>query len=972
MNLFPTLGISAVYTLALCLFEIYLRDDFRAHMKDLRVLQGLNYLIRSDSTSLEIDVPSDGPPTRKKLWSRLIALFRRRSTGPIALPVDGDLLEMGAGAEDPTREAWDIPAELTQDVLHWSRLSPDWHTNKALWISTDTKERHRAIADAVSTLLQPSSGDTRTGIAIVDAGKTRSAFWPLVHGFASASPGYRAALGERPPPVLSENDVRSPIFHAAKADHSPYTYYAQRSDIITKLICNPLKNVYEAFTKESDSSDSDSDSDTAEPADPQAPTRIILIVHGIRNKEQAAEVYDTIDKLEVKLKKNYKHIGIVAISDSKLLRHVSDDDRVIMDYVCMLFVSDAGSIVYSGKNPAPPAFYENLFLLLVDGIHRTGGAKAEKLWNQLPELASLSEADPIDTDEDNSESTLLIFSALYKASQARTKILELLTKIRVISRSQINKRLLKDNAKIAGLLQRLFKLNSYKKDIPKLPREHAIAVLNLTHYTLDRGLPDKGVVQDYKKFSLRAHRLLNWLADYLRLLPEEIAVHGVVLLSEHPIKHGGFSNIYHGKYKDPDGEDVEVALKVLKIFEDQSDERRLLLHHKFTKEALVWHYLRHKNIVPFIGVDSTTFPSPARAMVSPWMPLGSVLKYMTEFSPSSMYAIELLYDIVQGLKYLHSVNVVHGDLCGRNILMDKNGRARLTDFGLAAFVESDATIKTSTRSGSARWMAPELLLPPPGVSFKRTTESDIWAFGCVCCEIWSEGDAPFAHISSDMGVVLAFSDMADTSAARPYLSRPCDKAGTLMPDVLWDLVQWCCKHEPGERPTVQVLADMLSDMKQEVKSQDFIDVEVIEIPIASGSGTSRQRGGRRSPSPSVDDVWQNLFPPSPSPSPIPLPGKGKGKGRVHFEDEYATVRFGPLDIDDDPEKIFSAIFEGLRDVVKMNVLVEPLKVDELNHNHLGLRFQSLMEANNFAMTWMFYRDRLEPFFDISATLMDGQ
>ncbi|KAJ7467630.1 kinase-like domain-containing protein [Mycena latifolia] len=650
-----------------------------------------------------------------------------------------------------------------------------------------------------------------------------------MHGFASASPGYRAALGDHPPPVLYE-DARNPIIHAATADHSPYTYYADRSDIITNLICNQLKNVYAGLTKKN--SDSNSDSDIA-------PPRIILIVHGIWNKEQANEMYDTMYELKIKLQKNYQYVGVVAISDSKLLKHVSNDDQVIMDSVCMLFVSDAGSIIYSGKNPAPPAFYQNLFFLLVDGIHRTGGAKAEKMWNQLPELASLSEADPIGNDEDNSESTLLIFLALYKASQTRTKILELLFKIRVVSRSQITKPLLKDDAKIAGLLQRLFQRNSYEKDIQKLPREHAIAVLNLIRYTTDRGLPYKGVVQDYKEFSLGAHRLLNWLADYLRLVPEEIAVHGVVLLSEHPIKHGGFSNIYHGKYKDPEGEDVEVALKVLKIFEDQSDERRLLLHYKFTKETLVWHYLRHKNIVPFIGVDSTTFPSPARAMVSPWMPLGSVLKYMTEFSPASMYAIELLYDIIQGLKYLHSVNVVHGDLCGRNILMDQNGRARLTEFGLAAFVDLDATIKTSTRSSSARWLAPELLLSPPGVSFKRTTESDIWAFGCVCCEIWSEGDAPFTHISSDMGVVWAFSDRADTNTARPYLSRPCDKAGALMPDVLWDLVQWCCKHKPAERPTVQVLADMLSEMKQEAQSEDLIDVEVIDIPIASRSGTVR-------------------------------------------------------------------------------------------------------------------------------------
>jgi hypothetical protein len=68
---------------------------------------------------------------------------------------------------------------------------------------------------------------------------------------------------------------------------------------------------------------------------------------------------------------------------------------------------------------------------------------------------------------------------------------------------------------------------------------------------------------------------------------------GTTLLSrKHPAKHGGFSDIYQGSYLDADEKQVEVALKVLKNFEDQSDERRALLYDKFTKETLVWRYLK--------------------------------------------------------------------------------------------------------------------------------------------------------------------------------------------------------------------------------------------------------------------------------------------------------------------------------------------------------------------------------------------
>ncbi|KAJ6556942.1 hypothetical protein B0H10DRAFT_1967479 [Mycena sp. CBHHK59/15] len=288
----------------------------------------------------------------------------------------------------------------------------------------------------------------------------------------------------------------------------------------------------------------------------------------------------------------------------------------------------------SGTNPAPPAFYEDWW--------EQGAAvhifPSNEMWSKLHDLAPICEVDPVDVDDKSGRSTLSIFSMIHKAPEDRKRILEVLFQIRFISRAQINRRLVKDDIKIAEMLQQLFKRNAYLKEIPTLPQEHAVSVLNLTHYILDRSVP----ATDCRKFSRHAYRLLNWLASYLNLLPDEIAIGGVTLLTVHPVKHGGFANIYHGRYKNLDGEYVEVALKVLRIFEDQSDEERLLLHSKFTKEALVWHSLKHKNIVPFLGVDSTTFPSPARAMASPWMPLGSVLKYMTENPPSSMYAIELV------------------------------------------------------------------------------------------------------------------------------------------------------------------------------------------------------------------------------------------------------------------------------------------------------------------------------------------
>ncbi|KAJ6469281.1 hypothetical protein C8R45DRAFT_1016544 [Mycena sanguinolenta] len=757
----PWLIVSVSCSATLCIGEFWLRDQFQQYMRDMSVIQCADYLVAGDSLSFG--------QARERNWPLLRylrGLLRRR--GPIFLPGD-DSLEIDGipSATTSTQEQslvpWNIPSELREAVLHYSRLGADsmWPTKLPLWITADTGNRCSAIVREVSRIVCSSE----SGICVdVDISSTHSVFWPLVRALAVALPAYREVLAMDPAGPFKEHFHCYPVSHSPSSPISPYDEDYSRLEIIQTLICEPLAE--RAKTK----------------MDPQ---RVLLIIHGVRDQAQANEIYATI--CELKEKKGNEDVGLVVVSDPRLLRATIEDDEKAMRCICTLYASES-RVLYSGTALTPPAFYETIFRLLVDGIHRVGGPEAERLWNNLPDFSSLAEFDSLPmADVDPSHSTLSFFSMLYGASEIRRKILECLFEITAISRSRINEALVEDNIKVAEMLPLLFAIRSYKKDIPALPKEHAMAALNLTHYILDSGLPENDTIQNYSIFSRHAHLLLNRLSRYLQLLPEEIEINGVVLLGDHPIKHGGFSDIYHGIYMNPAGEQQEVALKVLRIFEDKSDHQRNVLHAKFSKEAVLWYYLHHENIVPFLGVDSTTFPSPARAMVSPWMPLGSVLKYMRENSPSSLYALELLCGAINGLNYLHSMNIVHGDLCARNILMDKSGRARLTDFGLAAFIESDTSMKSTTRSGSTRWMAPELFRPAQGVPFKRTPASDVWAFGCVCCEIWSEGTVPFNRIRADEGVPVSFS----TGDAIPYPSTLHDKAGNPMPDRLWELAQWC-------------------------------------------------------------------------------------------------------------------------------------------------------------------------------------
>ena len=108
-----------------------------------------------------------------------------------------------------------------------------------------------------------------------------------------------------------------------------------------------------------------------------------------------------------------------------------------------------------------------------------------------------------------------------------------------------------------------------------------------------------------------------------------------------------------------------------------------------------------------------------------------------------------LSDIAKGLCYLHSRNVIHGDLKGVrsslkscftsiltpsqvNVLVDNSGHARIADFGLATVTQSlDSTWSISIQRGhSARWTAPEVL-----TGGKYSTEADIFAFAMVMIEV---------------------------------------------------------------------------------------------------------------------------------------------------------------------------------------------------------------------------------------------
>ena len=202
-----------------------------------------------------------------------------------------------------------------------------------------------------------------------------------------------------------------------------------------------------------------------------------------------------------------------------------------------------------------------------------------------------------------------------------------------------------------------------------------------------------------------------------------------------PIGLGGMATVY--KAHQP-GLERLVALKVL----PEHYARDPLFVQRFTREAHVIAKLEHPNIVPvydFGEQHGITY------LVMRYLQAGTV-KDILAYGPLSLQdAAQTVADVAAGLDYAHRQGIIHRDVKPSNILVDKQGHAYLTDFGLAKVFESTVELtRSGTLLGTPTYMAPEQTLGLP-----VTPQTDIYALGAVLYEMLTgrppyDADTPMA------------------------------------------------------------------------------------------------------------------------------------------------------------------------------------------------------------------------------------
>ncbi|CAE6389035.1 unnamed protein product [Rhizoctonia solani] len=267
--------------------------------------------------------------------------------------------------------------------------------------------------------------------------------------------------------------------------------------------------------------------------------------------------------------------------------------------------------------------------------------------------------------------------------------------------------------------------------------------------------------------------------------------------SEHPVSHGGFSDIYCGNLWDGS----RVAVKSLRISLESLNQDPKHLKHA-ARELHTWSKCRHPNVIPLLGL--ALFRGRI-GMVSPWMGQGILPHYLKRTLSANRHG--LCVQICEGLTYLHHIGIVHADLKGANVLVSDEGNAVLTDFGNS--VLADQTMKftqtTSSASMTVRWSAAELIA---GTS-TPTKASDVYALGMTVLETIS-GRIPY-HGKQDVAIMLLVTVKKETP------ERPgCIPNGNVNGDRLWELLLSCWAYEPGERPSAGKVTTILRAMTRKV------------------------------------------------------------------------------------------------------------------------------------------------------------
>jgi serine/threonine protein kinase len=177
---------------------------------------------------------------------------------------------------------------------------------------------------------------------------------------------------------------------------------------------------------------------------------------------------------------------------------------------------------------------------------------------------------------------------------------------------------------------------------------------------------------------------------------------------------------------------------------------------------------------------------------------GSLRSFLDKYNRYliTTYKIQILKDIAEGLKEIHSKNIIHQDIHSGNLLAKDFDRVKITDLGLSKFVNQQVNDDEKEKKvyGILPYIAPEVLRRQD-----YTQKADIYALGIIINEVFT-GERPFHNVFSDkLNLML---DICNSNK-RPDIHKNTPKS-------LVQLLNKCWDATPKNRPTADEIIQELN------------------------------------------------------------------------------------------------------------------------------------------------------------------
>lgn len=247
--------------------------------------------------------------------------------------------------------------------------------------------------------------------------------------------------------------------------------------------------------------------------------------------------------------------------------------------------------------------------------------------------------------------------------------------------------------------------------------------------------------------------------------------------------------------------DRVVALKVLR--QDRITTESFV--KRFLKEAKVIGRLSHPSIVTIhdVGEDQGTVYIAMEFLEG--TPLSDIMKDKQLDPP---LVADIGAQIAETLEYAHQRGVIHRDIKPSNIIVQPDGRIKITDFGIAHIEDPSATLQTQAGEimGTPAYMSPEQVQGQP-----IDGRSDIFSLGVILYEM-STGQRPFGKGKS---LATIFNEIMQLTPEEPFRASP------LIPHKMSDTIMKALGKEPDARfQTGREMADALHHALEEEQAPE--------------------------------------------------------------------------------------------------------------------------------------------------------